>query len=66
MLGRLEKLVSACQMNGIIGAFGNGIQKPVYLLFLGWGFRGVVVGHLATDSLKLINVFGHVRAMDMA
>ena len=53
-------------MDGVIGSLGNGIQEPVYLLFLCWWFGGVVVGHLATDSLKLIYVFGHVRAMYMA
>ena len=53
-------------VDGVIGPFMDCVKKPVDTLFLcGWVGR-VVVGHLATDLFKKINMLCYVRTIHMS
>ena len=58
--------VNTGSMDGVIGPFMDGFQKPIDALFFGWGFGGVVVGELSANFFKQVDVFSDVSAIDVA
>ena len=58
-----EVCVHARSMDRVIGTFVYGLQEPIYALFFSWGFGRIVVGKLAADFLKQVNVFSNVCAI---
>ncbi len=57
---------SAGRVDGLVGAFGDGRQKPVDLFLFSRRFGRIIVSHEATNFLEPINVTGDVDAMDVA
>ncbi len=53
-------------MDGVVGFLRHGIQEPLDLLFLRGRFRGVVVGHLATNPFELVHVTRDWDSVDVA
>ena len=61
-----ELFVSAGRVDGLVGAFGNGRQKPVDLFLFSRRFGRIIVSHEATNFLEPINVARDVGAMDVS
>jgi hypothetical protein len=62
----LDVLIDTGGMCGFVRAFIHCIKKPInFLLFCGW-LVGSIVGHLAADLFKKINMFDNACPIDVS
>jgi hypothetical protein len=62
----VQLFVSTASVGRVIGFLSDRGKEPVYFLFVGGWFVGIVVGHHTANSFEFVDMTGHVCAVNMS